>query len=81
MTVINAGMLRISHGSHYLGYTVYTQLSVAWIIRTTNARKFVQINRACKLNWQFNVGRQWTMVRIIREFQISEGQIIRAVLY
>ena len=43
------------------------------------------INCACELKGQFNVGHQWhvcrIMVRIIWEVQISEGQIIRAILY
>ena len=43
------------------------------------------INRACELKGQFNIDCQLcvyrVMVRIIWEVRISEGQIIRAILY
>ena len=42
------------------------------------------INQECKLKGQFNIDHQWhvhrTMVGIIWEVRISEGQIIQAIL-
>ena len=43
------------------------------------------INQACELKGLFDVDCQWrvyrTIVQIIWEMRISEGQIIRAILY